>query len=387
MNSKRADREKRKGRILVRILPVFVWMLAVAGVAALYIHRVASFQVVGIATSQTCIFTAPDSGFLVSLPVQLHQEVYRGQRLAVLRLISDAEVRYTQAQFEAEKAAALAELEHLKVQAAAAGQEYILDQSQGEIEVLYRDHQLALDVEKARLLVLEIQTILEPAKIQLKDLELEKQALADLLDKKAIEPYELQKVEFQAAALAEQIAQEELRLEQSRQDLETAAGRLETFRASRPAPAQTVVSLEPLQRAISLQEKRLAELFKPDFDIVLEAPFDGVVSSICYSAGQTMIRDLPILTVTAPVPEHIVAWLDQSRSGMLELHQPVELVKTSSPRRVMRSEISQIGPAIELMPERLWQNPSVPQWGRPILIPVHPDMQLVPNEIIGVRGI
>lgn len=39
-------------------------------------------------------------------------------------------------------------------------------------------------MEKARLLVLEIRTILEPAKIQLKDLELEKQALGDLLAKK-----------------------------------------------------------------------------------------------------------------------------------------------------------------------------------------------------------
>jgi hypothetical protein len=87
------------------------------------------------------------------------------------------------------------------------------------------------------------------------------------------------------------------------------------------------------------------------------------------------------------VPDHVEAWLDQNRSGTLELNQPIELVKTSFPRRVMRSEISRIGPAIELMPERLWQNPTVPQWGRPIMIPVHPEMQLVPNEIIGVRGI
>jgi multidrug resistance efflux pump len=381
------DCKKPNGRVLVRLLPVLVWLLAVAAIVVLYVHRNASFHVVGIAFSQTCTFTAPDSGFLVSLPVTLHQEVRQGQPLAVLRLIPESEVRYTQAQFEAEKAAALAELEHLKVQAAAAEQDFIMNQSQGQMETLYRDHQLALDVEKARLLVLEIQTTLEPAKIQLQDLELEKQALTDLVNRKAVEPYELRKIEYQAAALAVQIEQQQQQLEQSRRDLETASSRLEAFRASRPAPVQTTVSLESLQRAISLQEKRLAELLKPDFDIILKSPFDGVVSSICYTAGQTIMKDLPILTVTAPVPEHVVAWLDQDYSGTLTLNQPVELVKTSLPRRVMRSEISRIGPALELMPERLWHNPSVPQWGRPIMIPVHPEMQLVPNEIVGVRGI
>ena len=112
-----------------------------------------------------------------------------------------------------------------------------------------------------------------------------------------------------------------------------------------------------------------------------------MVSGICYVAGQTVIKDLPILTVTAPVPDHVLAWVNQNRSGALRPHLPVELVKTSFPRRMMRSEISQVGPASELMPERLWQDPRVPQWGRPIVIPVHPDMQILPNEIVGVRGI
>lgn len=387
MNSKHTEYKKRRGRILIRILPVMVWLLAVAGVVALYVHRNVSFYVVGIASSQTCTFTAPGSGYLVSLPVSFQQEVRKGQRLAVLRLTPESQIRYNRAQFETDKAAAAAELEHLKVRVAAAEREFMLDQSRGRMETLYRDHQLALDVEKMRLLILDIQTSLEPAKIQLQDLELEKQALQDLLAKKAIEPYELQKAEYEAAALAAQVEQEQQRLDQSRKDLKTATARLEAFRALQPAPVQTIVALEPLQTAISLLEKRLAELFEPNYDIVLEAPFDGVVSGICYVAGQTVIKDLPILTVTAPVPDHVLAWVNQNRSGALRPHLPVELVKTSFPRRMMRSEISQVGPAIELMPERLWQDPRVPQWGRPIVIPVHPDMQILPNEIVGVRGI
>lgn len=369
------------------MLPLVIWIIALAGVVSLYVHRTQSFHVVGIASSQTCTFTATESGFLISLPIQLNQQVRRGQRLAVLRLVTDAENQYNRAQIEVEKAAALTELERLKADAQAAEQQFRLDHSRQQIEALYRDHQLALDVEKVRLLILEIRTTLEPLKIQLRDLELEKQVLRNLLDKKAIEPYELQKIEVQAAAMTEQIDRQQEWLEQTRQDLEEATRRLETFRASRPSAMETAVSLEPLRKAIAVQEKHLAELFVPDAEIVFTAPFDGVVSQVYYTEGQTVIRDLPIVTITAPVPEKIVAWLDQDRSGTLILHQPVEIIKTSLPRKILQSEISQIGPAIELMPERLWKDPAIPQWGHPVIIPLHPDMQLRPNEIVGVRGI
>jgi len=40
-----------------------------------------------------------------------------------------------------------------------------------------------------------------------------------------------------------------------------------------------------------------------------------------------------------------------------------------------------------LMPERLWVNPNIPEWGRPILIKIPPGLELVPGELVGVRGL
>jgi hypothetical protein len=39
------------------------------------------------------------------------------------------------------------------------------------------------------------------------------------------------------------------------------------------------------------------------------------------------------------------------------------------------------------MPERLWRNPNLPQYGLPVLIKIPPGMELVPGELVGVRGL
>ncbi|HOQ03615.1 MAG TPA: HlyD family efflux transporter periplasmic adaptor subunit [Anaerohalosphaeraceae bacterium] len=369
------------------MLPVLVWLAAVGAVCFLFVYRNSRFTTVGIADAQTCVFTAPDSGWLISMPVHLYQQVHQGQPLAVLRLVPPAEIERTRAQVEAEKAAVLAELEYRKIQVEQMLRQLAGDQSREQMEQLYREHQVALDAEKTRLLILEIQSRLEPARIQLKDLETEKKVLENLLAKKAIEPYELQKVTVQAEALAAQIAQDERQLVEARQDLEAIQSRLEAFRASSRFSSEQMLSLEPLQKAIALQEKRLEELSAIDFDVVLEAPFDGIVASIGCAVGQTVSKDMPILTLAAPSADFVTAWVPQEQSGSVTLHQPVEIIKMSSPRKVLRSEVAEMGPMVELMPERLWKNPSIPEWGRPVRIPVHPEMQLIPNELVGIRGI
>ncbi|MEJ5259826.1 MAG: HlyD family efflux transporter periplasmic adaptor subunit [Anaerohalosphaeraceae bacterium] len=388
MNSDRRIISKRKGHILTGLLPVLVWLAALAAVCYLFFYRHGRFSTVGIAGSQTCVFTAPDSGWVISVPVHLYQSVRRGQPLAVLRLLAPAEIERTRAQLEAEKAAALTELEYRKLQAEQMIRQLAAGQSRERLEQLYREHQMALDAERTRLLILEIQTRLEPARIQLKDLENEQRVLEELLARKAIEPYELQKVRVQAEALAVQIAQDQQRLEQARQDYQTLQERLEAFRASAGSVSpEPMLSLEPLRRAIVQQEKRLEELSAVHFDVVLEAPFDGIVASVGCTPGQTVSRDMPILTLVAPSVDFVTAWVPQEQGASITLRQPVEIIKTSAPRKVLRSEVAEIGPMVELMPERLWKNPTIPEWGRPVRIPVHPDMQLLPNELVGIRGI
>ena len=65
----------------------------------------------------------------------------------------------------------------------------------------------------------------------------------------------------------------------------------------------------------------------------------------------------------------------------------VELIKAGKPVRIAASQVVELGPSVELIPERLWVNPNVPEWGRPILIKIPPDLKLIPGELVGIKGL
>ena len=129
MNCNRTCRNNRSGRILSRVLPLVIWLVALAGVVTLYIHRTTSFYVVGIATPQLRSITAMESGLLYSLPVQLYQEVKKGQPLAALRMNTASENDYARALLDAQKATALAEMDRLKAEYLAAEQQFLAPDS------------------------------------------------------------------------------------------------------------------------------------------------------------------------------------------------------------------------------------------------------------------
>jgi hypothetical protein len=79
--------------------------------------------------------------------------------------------------------------------------------------------------------------------------------------------------------------------------------------------------------------------------------------------------------------------VNEQQIGYIKKGMPVELVKSRSPAQIARSKIADIGPTIELMPQRLWRSPMIPQWGMPVLIGIPPGLELIPGEVVGIRGL
>jgi hypothetical protein len=52
---------------------------------------------------------------------------------------------------------------------------------------------------------------------------------------------------------------------------------------------------------------------------------------------------------------------------------------------VVHSQILRIGPTMEQMPQQLWRNPNIPEWGQPFMIKVPPQMNLIVGERVGIR--
>ena len=95
----------------------------------------------------------------------------------------------------------------------------------------------------------------------------------------------------------------------------------------------------------------------------------------------------PILAVAEAEPSEVVAYVNEQQLGRLKKGMPVELVKTRMPPQIAPSQIADLGPTIELMPQRLWRNPNFPQWGLPVLVRIPPGLDLIPGEIVGIRGL
>ncbi len=49
------------------------------------------------------------------------------------------------------------------------------------------------------------------------------------------------------------------------------------------------------------------------------------------------------------------------------------------------SQVSSVSSSLELVPERFWRNPAVPEWGRSIQIPIQPNFVCIHNEVVGIK--
>ena len=63
------------------------------------------------------------------------------------------------------------------------------------------------------------------------------------------------------------------------------------------------------------------------------------------------------------------------------------MIKKSTPQKIAKSQVTHLGPAVEMIPARLWKSPDIPEYGLPVRIACNPELNLLPNELVGVRGL
>jgi len=381
----------RSGRIHPHLLPALVWLVAVAGVAFMFRHRAERFEVVGVAQGQVSQLTAPCDGVLKTLAVKLFDKVAKGQTVAVF----DDEL------LKAQIATASAEIERLRAQLLVTQDRFGAEKADREAGRTVQVRRFAVDVENARLEVLKIKVQIASDSVMLEDRAMEVKIAKDLLEKAAIAPYELQKAEVSYNALAKKIQETQLALTQAEQQLQESQRRSDEFAATVPYQTSVETALDVIRKQITAQEKLIDELLVQEKALTVTAPIDGVIIQIQSNANQAPLRRPaegflrgpsefvragdPILIIAQAEPSEIIAYVAEKQANQLHQGAKVELIKTDEPPQIARSEISYVGPVVEQVPSRLWQNPNIPQWGRPFLVKVPDGMKLVPGELVGIR--
>ena len=371
----------RAGRLRMHVLPVIVWVGVLAIVVVLLRHRAQRFEVLGMAQGQTYQVAATTDGRLKSVHVQLFDRVQKGYELAVMDTVVDNETLQEQVNI------VQAEVKHLQAQLAP-----IQEQVEAEIANLENEKVAALrrymvDVENARLRTLEMKALLESDRIVMDNLIVEVRIAEDLLEQGVVAAYEVEKAQTMYDALAKKVEENEHVLTQAVRDLVAAQKRLERYDQLEPQTATADSAMEVIQRAITVQMQLIAELEARRKPLVLTAPISGLVRLILHRAGEAILAGEPILTISEAEPGDVVAYVSEGQLSDIHDNMEVKIIKMGKEPMVVSSQVVYLGPGMELMPERLWRNPNIPQWGRPMLIKIPPSLDLVPGELVGIRGL
>lgn len=383
-------------RLRLHVLPVFVWLTALACVVALFHQRARRFEILGVAQGQVRQIAATCTGRLKSVPVELFQEVKKGDPVAIIDTVLDNEP------IQAQLTTISAEIQHLMAQLVPTQETLLAEAADRETGWIADIRRFSIDVEAARLQVLELKTLLETDRMLLEDWDLEVKVAQQLLDKEAVASYDLEKAKLQYDTLAKKIEENENLLARAEQNLKATQQRRDEFAKRQPFHPPVDGALEVIHKAIMVQEKLMEELLARRTPLVLKAPIDGRVIQVHGRArdvalrrpgeivlrkeGEVVLAGEPILTVAETKPREIIAYAGLRQLGQVRQGMTVQLVKSAEPAQIATSRIVYLGATLERLPEYLWQVPNIPQWGRPMLIEIPPGLKLIPGEIVGIRG-
>jgi multidrug resistance efflux pump len=409
MGTKTARNSHEHKRFYLRhAVPVVVWLATVGCVVWLFYQRSARFEMVGIARGEVRQVAASSTGRIRALPVALFHPVTAGQTLAVVDTILDNE-QTLEAEIQANLNTAAAEIEHLMAQLVTTRQAMEAQASNLEMTRAESYRRFCVDVEAAQLQVLDLKVEIAYDEGTLANLVTEVAAVAKLVDANAVASYELAKAVAQRDSLAGKIEENDRRLAQATADLGEATQRRDEFERQHVAEPSVDQALEVIRKKIRVQEESITGLLEQKKALAsrraveIKSPIEGTVipipsrrnDALEQRAGEQVMRRIgevvtagdPILAVAQTEPTEIVAYVSEQQMGYVSENMDVELVKTRPPAQIAPSRVSSISPTIELMPQRLWRSPNIPQWGRPVLIAIPPGLSLVPGEVVGIRGL
>ena len=374
------------------VAQVTVFLAAAAGALVLFQYRSASFSVVGVVQGRISHVSATYEARIKSIPVQPYQKVRKGQVVAVL----------DDSLLTAEIATISAEIARLRA-------EYAQNQTLLDADVRARlsrwdseNRAFANDSVQLSVSTQELRAVLEYDRALLDGLraamdnaeQLAKNGLGPLAD------FQSAKAEYEATV--KKVEENERLLAHLLAERQTAEQRLAAHLQHRPVFPSQEAALNHMRQAIAVQEGLMRECQAQRDEYILLAPCDGIVIEIqgrprdasarrpgegsFRSPGEVVVPGQTVVAITQAQPTEIVAYADDFQAPELSPGLPVRLTSGGRRRQVALSEIVAVAPTVQRLPEALWQDPRLPEWGRPVLVRIPPGMTLRVGERVTVRN-
>lgn len=344
-----------------KVLPVAVWLLAIVGLFQLAEIAPSAQRMQGLVDTQECVLMAPVDGRLLSILVQLHQQV---EADAVVARFDDREVRLRllQAHYQVERLRA----DMTQVQADLEREARTLASEQ-QLDAAVEHRRLVSAIETAQLAALATRTDLEETKIRLQGAEIETERLTKLVAQGVTPEPELVAVRTERDALHKRLAELVTLYDENRVVVATSKQRLEEFRPARLVDPVAETALAPLRWEQKQQESELECLALAAEALLVKAPISGHVVAITAMAGEWAPAGRELLRIVDPTPRRIRAWVPDSMRQQLDTAQAMRVHRADASLAGSTSVLS-ISPTAVRLPERLWRDPQREEWGFEIVL-------------------
>jgi len=358
-----------------RSLPVIVWSVCAVLCIAMLMNRARGFQYIGLAQAPQYEVSASATGTIDSLVVSLFQDVQAGEVVATLDerpvLATIATSNATLAKLQAELGAARAQM--------------ISGSGSGLADVNADLRRFQIDEEDRRLEALSLRVVIESDEVERNRLQLDVERNRQLLEEGIVGQAFFDIVEARHDVVETRLTKNRILLAETEQEFRVARERREAYEGDMAVVPPAAPLLLPLQEAISIEAARLREIQVQRAGLVLRSPVDGRISQVFSRRGQAVVPGEPVVIISERTVQEIVAYLAEADGLKVEPQQAVRLVSHTRPGIVSDSVVLRVSPGIEMLPQRLWSNPQIADYGRAVVIASQPAMKLTPGETIEVR--
>lgn len=351
----------RSRRALRAATPAAVWLGTVVVVVLLGRTLPMQGQITGIVDSAHGAVAAPVDGRIAAVLVMLHQEVEAGQVIARLD-DKDVRLQITEATYELERLRAdLASEEADRVQQTRAAA------AQHGLETETEQRRLVSAVEAAQLGALTVRTQLEEARIRLQGAAIEVERLTTLAQQDMVGDTELVRMRTERDALQKRVAELQSLYDEHRARVETASQRMREFAPGQIAALPIDTALAPMRWALKAQEANLERIAGEAGRLDLRAPIRGRVGSLAVQSGEWTTAGTALATIVDASPRRILAYVPDAVRSQLAARRAVRVHRADASFLGMTS-IQSISPTVVPVPQRLWNDPRVEEWGYEIVV-------------------
>jgi multidrug resistance efflux pump len=358
-------------------LPLTLLFWTATGLGAWLLHesRPVTQEFLGLVRNPEVEVASAIDGRIETLPIALYQFVETGEVIATL----------DPAQIQAGIATARAEMTRLRSE---------LGAERARLENLERTSGFDRDMElrrylsdesEARINGLEIQGNIASNVVQEQRLRVRLARLQGLAAEGLTPTAEIEELELRIERATVELDEDRGLLSATLEELGNARQRTSFYRESLPDAPEHAPILEPLDLALDVQEAAIDELLISARELVVRAPVDGHVASLSGHRGRVVTAGDTLLTLIPSGILEVEVFVPETKLGALDVDDSVLLTSLLEPTVSVESTVIRVAPDVRALPERLWVDPTIPEYGRVALVRGTPALGLSPGERVLVR--